>query len=227
MQRVGILGGTFNPVHIGHIRPAIEVFEALHPDTIDLLPCATPPHKTAGLLLPFELRVQLLAAAAEPFPFLRINDMENTRSGPSYTYDTLLAYKTAAPENEHFFILGSGDFFTLPNWHKGLELTDLANIVVLPRSGNDINAFHAKMGIFWPDAVSEKAKAPLAAVYRLPSGHKIYFLPQPRLDISATLIRERWLAGKDVTYLVPGPVLQIMQAHRDAITCHWHGQPTE
>ncbi len=221
MQTIGILGGTFNPVHIGHIRPAIEVYETFLPDRIDLLPCSSPPHKTDSLLLPFELRVQMLRAASAPFPFLNVNSVENTRPGPSYTYDTLQDYRSRNPHDRIFFILGAADFLTLPDWHRGMQLTDLTDIVVLPRSGKDLDAFHDITHTFWPGAAPCNAKAPLAAVYRLPSGHSIHFLPQPRLDISATLIRERWLAGRDVTYLVPSAVCSIMEEHRDIITKRW------
>ncbi|UZP68053.1 nicotinate (nicotinamide) nucleotide adenylyltransferase [Desulfovibrio mangrovi] len=221
MQRIGILGGTFNPVHIGHIRPAVEVFEALQPDRIDLIPCASPPHKAESNLLPFELRAKMLAAAAAPFPYLQISHIENERPGPSYTYDTLTAYHASNPGCSLFFILGAGDLVTLPDWHKGMQIPNLADLVVLPRSGRDVETVHSVIRDSWPDAVKEQEKAPLAAVYRLPSGHKIHFLPQPRLDISATLVRERWLAGRNVTYLVPRAVLDIMLEHRETITACW------
>lgn len=221
MQSIGILGGTFNPVHIGHIRPAVEVFEALRPVRIDLLPCASPPHKTEGNLLPFDLRVRLLEAAARPFPFLRVNTMENERSGPSYTYDTLCEYRRLYPNAGLFFILGAGDLLTLPDWHKGRQLADMADIVVLPRSGRDIETFHTATRVCWPEAEAIRAPAPLEALYRLPSGHHVRYLPQPRLDISATLIRERWLRGRNLTYLVPEAVLETMQQHREEITACW------
>lgn len=224
MQHISILGGTFNPVHIGHIRPAVEVFETLRPDYIDLLPCASPPHKTDANLLPFDLRVDMLTAAAAPFPFLHINCIEQSRPGPSYTYDTLTEYRKRYPGCRLSFILGAGDFLSLSTWHKGKQLTDLADIVVLPRSGKDIEAFHDSTHAYWPGAEPQKTSAPIAAAYRLPSGHTIHFLPQPRLDISATLIRERWLAGRDITYLVPRAVRDIMYANKERINCCWNSE---
>ncbi|WBF67805.1 nicotinate-nucleotide adenylyltransferase [Desulfovibrio subterraneus] len=221
MQTIGILGGTFNPVHIGHIRPAVEVFEAIKPDRIDLIPCASPPHKEGDNLLPFALRAEMVTAAAAPFPFLHVSKMENERPGPSYTIDTLEEYRKIYPDSKLFFILGAGDLATLPTWHRGMEITNLADLVVLPRSGKDAGTFHAIVSEYWPGAELLKTKAPLAAKYGLPTGHTIHFLPQPRLDISATLVRERWLAGRNVTYLVPRAVHEIMQRERETITACW------
>ncbi len=225
MRRIAILGGTFNPIHIGHIRPAVEVYEALRPDYVDLLPCASPPHKSNTGLLPFALRAAMVEAAARPFSFLRVNHMENSRSGPSYTHDTLREYQRQYPQCSLSFVLGAGDFAMLPTWHNGVALTDMADMVVLPRSGEDERAFHATTQALWSGAVPETVPAPFAAAYRLPSGHAVWFLPQPRLDISATLIRERWLAGRDITYLVPQEVCQLLEAHADAVRECWTAIP--
>lgn len=226
MRRIGLLGGTFNPVHIGHIRPAIEAYEALLPERIDLIPCAEPPHKTDTGLLPFALREEMVRKAAAPFPFLHVNTLEKDRSGPSYTYDTLMQYRDAEPDSRLFFILGAGDFITLPKWYKGTELTDICDLLVLPRSGNNSDAFHSMVTEHWPQAVQSNAEEPLSARYRVPSGHDILFLPQPRLDISATMLRERWLQKKNISYLVPDNVLEVMESSRKSITECWNRQKT-
>ena len=97
-----ILGGSFNPPHVGHLRLAIEAREALGDlvQGVDMVPCAVPPHKAQSGMLPFELRASMVAACAESIPWLRCNRAEALRQGPSYTWDTLCAYREAEPETE-------------------------------------------------------------------------------------------------------------------------------
>ena len=226
MQTIGILGGTFNPLHIGHLRPVIEVYEALTPSRIDLVPCASPPHKATQDLLPFDLRVDIIRAAIEPFHFLHVNTLEAERPGPSYTFDTLMAYreKNIRP----FFILGAGDFITLPSWHRGLEIPQIGDIVVMPRSGSDIQIFHEITQEYWPGAVPMKpTQAPLSAGYRLPEGGQFLFLPQPRLDISSTLLRERWCEKRNISLLVPHSVLDMLEQHKSIVNQYWGKQESK
>lgn len=221
MKRIGILGGTFNPVHIGHIRPAVAVAEVMECERIDFLPCASPPHKTNSNLLPFELRVAMLETAIAPFTHFSVNQLEFERSGPSYTYDTLRIYHAREPECRPFFIMGAGDFIQLPQWHRGIDLPELTDLVVIPRATHALTEFHDIITKLWPQATLQKSSQPFSAVYSLPSGNAIYFLPQPRIDISATLIRDYWLQKKDITYLVPNDVLAILQANADIVTRYW------
>lgn len=220
MKRIGILGGTFNPTHIMHIRPAVEVNEAFRLDRIDFVPCATPPHKTENGLLSFELRNRMIRAAINRYPTFTVNELEVERSGPSYTYDTLQHYKETEGECELFFIMGSIDLPTLADWHKGLELIDHANIIVLARSDADVEMFNTLCPQYWPDLELLPPAGNVAAAYSL-GDHNIYFLPQPRIDVSATLIRERWLQDRDISYLVPDSVLKIMNDYADIITECW------
>ena len=136
---IGILGGSFNPVHIGHLRLALEVLEApvAALEYVELLPCAEPPHKPREGILPFELRSALLEVAGRRIPRLRVNRLEGMRSGPSYTWDTLTAYAAQYPGQRPVFILGGEDFATLPQWFRGLELPQLADFVVVPRAGTE------------------------------------------------------------------------------------------
>ena len=119
-----ILGGSFNPPHVGHLRLAVEVREALGDlvTGVDLVPCAVPPHKDASDLLPFGLRAALVEACIAGLPWLACNRLEGRRQGPSYTWDTLTAYRQAAPGTDLYFILGSPDFAQLPLWRRGTEL---------------------------------------------------------------------------------------------------------
>ena len=220
MKRIGILGGTFNPTHIMHVRPAVEVAEEFGLDRIDFVPCATPPHKTESGLLPFALRTRMLRAAINRHATFAINELENDRSGPSYTYDTLQEYKTSEEECELFFIMGSIDLPTLPDWYKGLELLEHTNIIVLARSDSDVEEFNTLCPQYWPEIELLPPSGDVAAAYSNGT-HSIYYLPQPRIDISATLIRERWLEDRDISYLVPDSVLKIMHDYGDVLTECW------
>lgn len=234
MRRIGILGGSFNPVHAGHLRLAIEVAEALRPERIDLVPCAVPPHKDGHDLLPFGLRLSLLRAAVRPFAALSVNALEGARSGPSYTWDTLHAYRTAEPGATPFFIIGGEDFGMLPQWHRGLELPRMADFVVVPRAESGPDDFRRTLRELWPDASplppgSNDAHPAYRERHLLPNGPygdtTVTFLPLPRLDISATLLREKWLRGGDVRLLVPDDVNALLLAHADEIRRCW-GQPS-
>ncbi|MEG2172141.1 MAG: nicotinate (nicotinamide) nucleotide adenylyltransferase [Desulfovibrionaceae bacterium] len=214
-QCIGILGGSFNPIHVGHLRLAIEVYEALSPrvDYIDFVPCAQPPHKNNASLLPFDLRARLVQAAVVGMPFLRVNTIESQRQGPSYTYDTLLAYKQQFPAASYMFLLGGEDFATINQWHKGAELPRLTNIVVVPRAGAHSSSFCQTVNTLWPEAVLEPTPA---GGYHAQTqwGTQLLYLPLPRLDVSASLVRSRWIDGKRIEYFLPQAALEVLQKHQ-------------
>lgn len=214
-QCIGILGGSFNPVHVGHLRLAIEVYEALSPqlDYIDFVPCAQPPHKTSTTLLPFALRAELVRAAVAETPFLRVNTLEAQRPGLSYTYDTLLAYGQHYPAASFMFLLGGEDFVNIQQWHKGVELPQLTSIAVVPRAGTHSSSFCQTVNKFWPDATLTPTAA---GGYQAQTqwGTQLLYLPLPRLDVSASLLRSRWIDDKRIDYLVPHKALDVLRLHR-------------
>lgn len=231
MRRIGILGGSFNPVHAGHLRLVVEVADALRPQRIDLVPCSVPPHKGGHDLLPFDLRLSLLRAAVRPFAGLAVNALEGARSGPSYTWDTLHAYRVAEPGAAPFFILGGEDFELLPHWRRGTELPRIADFVVASRAGSGPESFHAALAAHWPDAVplppaSDGAPCPPDAERHLlrggPYGDTVLtYLPLPRLDISASLLRDKWLRGADIRLLVPDDVDRLLRTHANVVRRCW------
>lgn len=225
MRYTGLLGGSFNPVHIGHIRLAIEIAEALRPHSLDLVPCAIPPHKPHHGLLPFDLRHDMLLAATRALPTLRVNPIERSRPGPSYTWDTLSAYAQVDPGARLFFVLGGEDYHTLPHWHRGRELPALADMVVVPRAGADRGAFMTTTREYWPEARPDgSCGVPGSIAYSLPGGTRLIYLPLPRLDISASLIRDKWMAGSDISLLVPDAVRNIMRENATTLAACW-GSP--
>lgn len=218
-MRVGIYGGAFNPIHVGHLRAAIEAVETLGLDRLDLVPAARPPHKAGQAMLPFALRLELVRLAVADLPRLSASDIEARRPGPSYTRDTLAAYGQAAPDDEHWFLMGLTDLLCLPSWREGLTLGTLANLAVHAREGLDegeIARFLSHDGAAM-DAVATGRKG----LWRFPDGRLLRFLPLPRLDISATDIRDRFRRGRSIRFLVPRAVEEALEARRDDIRAAW------
>lgn len=246
-QRIGILGGSFNPIHIGHVRIAIEVIERLGLDRIDFVPASQPPHKRNTGLLPFALRKRLVELAiaetppgAEtppqedlpPIPGFAVNDLEAQREGPSYTIDTLAAYNQQEPDAELFFILGAADLAALPSWQRGLELIFMANLVLARRPGGETNMIKQFVAERWSN-IATKVKAPkgadLAWQFNLKEQKQermLIHLPISRLDISSNMIREKWLAGRSIRGLVPFAVERELFRLRYAVNTAW-GAPKE
>lgn len=218
-----ILGGSFNPPHVGHLRLAIEARDALGElvQGVDMVPCAVPPHKAQSGMLPFELRASMVEACAESLPWLRCNRVEALRQGPSYTWDTLCAYREAEPQTELYFILGSPDFALLSTWHKGLELPQLCHFVVVPRKGHTAEDFMAAARALWPTARQRQPLLPGCACMALPGGGLAHFLDVPWLAVSASRVRQLWLAGRNVDFLVPDAALQILRNNAQTVRQHW------
>ena len=206
---IGILGGSFNPPHLGHLRLAIEVRERLQLEFVDLVPAAVPPHKSHLGLLPFEERVARLQKGIQGLDFLRISDIEARREGPSYTWDTLAAYRERTPHAVLYFILGALDLPTLPAWHKGLLLPERANLVIVPRDAYDLQIVSDFIATYWPSQTTA-TESPLpdviaawqwrASPEATPS--QLLYVPVPRIDVSSSLIREKQKAGRSVDFLI-------------------------
>lgn len=209
---IGILGGSFNPVHTGHVRMAVEVLERLRLERVDLVPAAVPPHKPADGMLPFDLRLGLCELAVEGVHGLHASPIEGERSGPSYTCDTLTCYAT--PPEELHFILGAGTFLEIPTWRRGLEIPALASLVCVSRGGvPDARSFEAVAALVaqrWPDA--EQTASGAEPAWRFASGARLICMDIPRLDIKARDVRERWRQGRDLALLVPPAVQRALLA---------------
>ena len=228
-MRAGILGGTFNPVHVGHLRLALETAERLGLERVVLMPAHTPPHKHCANLLPFALRAELLHAAVEGSPQLSVTTLEAGLPPPSYTWNSLAAWKAAHPDERGVFILGAEDFANLETWHRGRELPQLMDFAVMARAEAGRELFRATLARLWPqcappaapDLPDNDAKADSVP---MPGGTHCRFLVMPPLDISASLVREKWLRGHDIRFLVPDPVLHVLQQHEQAVTACWRRQ---
>lgn len=209
-MKTGILGGTFNPIHLAHLRIAEEVREACALDEVVFIPAATPPHKTVAEAIPFSQRLAMVEAAIADNPHFRASDLEARRAGKSFSVDTLEILRRADPDGERFFIVGLDSFRDIASWKDYSRLFELANLVVTARPGVELPDPLAAL----PVAVRDN----FCYDYQLKklrhrSGNAVIFLEETRLDISSTLIRRKVAAGESIRYLVPPAVATYIHDH--------------
>lgn len=220
-----LLGGSFNPLHIGHLRLAVCVYDALIDSgvsiagcRIEMLPTAHPPHKSEKGLLPFELRCRMIESITNKWPWLSCNRIESHKQGPSYTWNTLLAM---GRQSKPFFVLGSTDYELLSTWYRGLDLPELCELVVVPRNGFDAGNFPSVTAKMWPGAEPCRPFFAGGLAMQLPNGNSCHFLSVPRLEISASQIRELWLDGRSTDYLIPETVFDLLKKNAELVATHW------
>lgn len=221
-----LLGGSFNPPHSGHMRIAIETAEALRPALTLFIPCAYPPHKQDGNLLPFSLRAEMLRAAVSAITDTQnlafaVSEVENEREGPSYTIDTLAVLRERYPGMRPAFVMGSDDYAQFSLWRRWREIPPLADLVVLPRSAGGTDSFRNNTLAFWPEACPLAPPAAVQAAFTLPGGGRCLYLPQPQLDISSSMIRERVMEGRSIDFLVPCGIVRLLAKHTTIVRALW------
>ena len=189
MARVGLLGGTFNPPHIGHLVCAQEAHAQLGLDRVLLVPVHTPPHKETDGDPGVEVRVALCEAAVAGDERLGVSRAEADVPGRSYTVDTLNRLHDARPDDQLTFIVGGDMAASLPQWREPQAILELCTIGAAARDG------------VGRDEVLERLDRELPG-----ASDRIRFFDMPRIDISSTLIRRRVAAGEPVRYLVPDAV---------------------
>lgn len=219
----GILGGTFNPVHIGHIRLGIECAERFDLQGLELMPCLVPPHKGAKGILPFALRVQALQAALEGHNLVRVSTLEGELKPPSYSWNSLRAWKERHPDKKGLFVLGAEDFAAMASWHRGLELPGVMDMLVIARRDAGKESFLSTLKALWPEARLEN-KGECA---HMPHGTRCLFAAMPLLDISASMIREKWLQGLSLDYLLPPGAAGVLETHKALVRAAWSGVEAE
>jgi nicotinate-nucleotide adenylyltransferase len=192
--RVGILGGTFNPPHLGHLVCAQEAYLQLALHQVMLIPARIPPHKPVEEEPGAEHRLALCRLAAQGDDRLIVSDIEIRRSGPSYTVDTLKELHSSTPDNELFLIVGGDIAAGLPTWHEPEQVLSLATLAVARRKGTS-------------RATVDKA------LHKLRGGQRAQFFRMPRIGVSSTMIRRRVHAGLPIKYLVPDAVAGYIHDH--------------
>ncbi len=191
---VGILGGTFDPIHHGHLAIAEEAREALGLEHVLFVPAASPPHKPGRPVTATEHRLAMVRLAVAGNPAFSADDIEVLRGGTSYTADTLEAFRAAGLEDP-WLILSSEALAGFPSWRDPRRILGLARLAVVPRGGHD------PLGPAWLEE-------------RFPgSAQRARFLSGPLLPISGSVVRRRAAAGRSVRYLVPDDVARYIADH--------------
>ncbi|MEA2285433.1 MAG: nicotinate-nucleotide adenylyltransferase [Solirubrobacteraceae bacterium] len=193
MADLGILGGTFNPPHIGHLIMAQEALDQLGLDRVELMPVSSPPHKEAAGDPGADVRLELCRLAIAGDDRLAVSPLEIERGGASYTVDTLRALHERAPEHDLTFIVGGDMAYSLPAWRDPEAVLELARLAVAERQE------------LRRDDIAHRLEP-------LHSGDRVVFFDMPRIDISSSAIRERIAAGRSIRYLVPDRVADEIRA---------------
>lgn len=201
---IGVYGGTFDPVHYGHLRTALEVKEKLALRVVHFIPCRVPPHRRQPHFSTQQRRHFLQLALADAPGFV-LDTRELERPGPSFMVDTLASLRREAGQEPLCLILGLDAFLGLPGWHRWQQLFDLAHIVVTDRPG-----YQPEWRPPLLEWVERRGTADLQELQRLPAG-RIHFTRVTRLEISGTFIRQCLRQGRDPRYLLPDPVLDLIR----------------
>ena len=210
-MRAGLFGGTFNPIHNGHLMVAQQALGNLGLDSLTIVPCRTPPHKSAAYLAPAADRLQMIRLALPADERYRISEVEIQRPGPSYTIDTIDRFlTTTAPGSNLFLIMGMDAFFEIHTWKRYRQVIERTQPVVVTRR---------KAGARQPgdeiDRMDAYIRSHLCPDYRQLAGRSawqrndgacIHLLPTDPVEVSSSRVRERLAAGKPVDHLVPGAV---------------------
>ncbi|MGZ3635375.1 MAG: nicotinate-nucleotide adenylyltransferase [Syntrophales bacterium] len=200
----GLLGGTFDPIHNGHLRCAEEVLEIFDLNRIIFIPAAKPPHKIDGDITSFRHREQMIKLAIEGNPVFTFSDVEKQREEKSYSVETVDYILKKYMENlELYFILGQDAFHAIHSWKDWQRLLLLCNFVVMTRPGYEDRGLE---GILPADFASQFKYDDSVKGLRGPTGHVIYFRGVTFLDISSRDIRQRAREGRSIKYLVPETV---------------------
>jgi len=204
-QRLGIMGGTFDPVHLGHLRTAEEAIEDLDFDSLLFIPAADPPHKGDRRIIPFAHRWNMLDLAVQGNPRFRLSDVEQKMPGKSYTVNTLKhLLQSDCRGTEMYFLVGLDAFLELHTWWHYLELFRLARMVVVRRPGYR----EEETGTFLKQNISSGYEwDPDNGFFLHQDLHPVYFLKNTYLDISSTRIRRLRHERRSIRYLVPDGVM--------------------
>ncbi len=205
-MRLGLFGGTFNPIHYGHLRAAEEVCEALGLERLIFIPAARPPHKQ-GVATPFAVRLEMVRLAVADHPLLEVSDLEDRRPDKSYSVDTLRWFRQEyGPEAAIFFIVGLDAMLEIQTWFEYGQLFTLSHFVVLDRPGYQM----ADLRRLLCDHLGCRFEE---GVFHHPGGGHIIPQAITRLDISSTQIRRLAAQGRSLRYLLPEAVRRYILIH--------------
>jgi len=215
-MRIGLFGGTYNPIHLGHLRAAVEVKEGFSLDEIYVIPCAIPPHKQSGHVAGAKERYEMARIATSNMPGFLASDVELKRSGPSYTIDTILYFKSVLPKGtELYFILGLDAFLEIDTWKSYMDLFPLIPFIILTRP----DAGHKD-----PDVRQQKIedfiKSKISSGYKYDSAQSgfihlklepVFLFNVTPLEISSSAIRSLIKKKRSIHFLVPDEVIDFIK----------------
>jgi nicotinate-nucleotide adenylyltransferase len=196
---VGVFGGTFDPVHLGHLIVAEQCREQANLDQVWFIPTARPPHKQGSLVTSFGQRAEMLALAIAGHSAFRIEELEKDRPGPSYTAETVDELQRRSPDVDFFLLLGSDCLADLPCWYDPARIVEQTTLLIVERPGHPV----------WPaDQLRAALGLPAEAVLRQ------QVVPVPLVDVSSRDLRRRCAEGRSVRYLVPRSVERYIEEKR-------------
>lgn len=220
-MQIGLFGGTFNPVHFGHLRTILEVRESFGLDRVYFIPSATPPHKTSEEIADALDRYRMLLLAVKNEKGFEVSDVELDRSGPSYSIDTVTHFQTSFPkETRLFMILGLDAFLEIDTWRAYQEFFDRVPIVVMTRPtaappiepGIDPGGKNA-VGKYLKEKISDRYRfSEERSCYLHDEKQPIYPVAVTTLDISSTMIRKKLRERKSIRYLAPDGVVSYIRS---------------
>lgn len=206
---IGIYGGTFDPIHYGHLRSVLEVYQALDLQKVRIIPCAIPPHRDSTYSAPLQ-RLAMVRAAITDMQWLELDDREILRGGPSYTVDTLVTLRNELGRIPLGLILGMDAFMHLDTWFRWEDLLDLAHIIVTHRPGCSLDTMRNNCHHAIQELLAQHSVETAQEMKHRHAG-AIVFQPVTQLDISSTHIRQLLQNGKDIRFLLPNSVYKMIK----------------
>ena len=216
-MRIGLFGGTFNPIHFGHLRVAVEVKEGFELNELFLIPAALPPHKMPGEVVDAADRLKMLKRAIEDTPGLKLSDVELKRSGPSYTIDTVNFFKDGLSEDSQIYlIMGMDAFLEIDTWKAYDELLTQISFIVINRPN-----VSSDQSVYGWEIMEDYLKSKISSEYIFSNSQSCYMRPEKQpiyvcevtiIDISSTKIRELIKRGRSIEYLVPQKVADFINS---------------
>ncbi len=195
MARIGLFGGTFDPVHAGHMALAEQVRKTMELDRIILLPAGNPPHKPKEDITDKMHRFRMLEIATKSYPYFFVSDYEMRKETPNYSYQTITDFKNMYPDDEIFFIVGGDSFRDFPKWKEYRKLLTLCPFIVVSRPGVSPEDYFEN---FCGDETPPR----------------VFFIRDAAYDISSTRVRSLLVAGEDPAVLLPEGVTAYIKEHR-------------
>ncbi|SDK74536.1 nicotinate-nucleotide adenylyltransferase [Maridesulfovibrio ferrireducens] len=215
-MKIGLFGGSFNPVHNTHIDVASAVMKRLGLDQVLFVPAGNPYHKKCGTMLPAELRFELIQRAVDGLDNFDVCDIDMSSTGPTYTVQTLKEALKRYPEDELYFLMGQDAFNSLPGWKDWEKIPLLANIVAVSRGKSDAGEMTLLLKKIFTDIDNTDTNE-----WKLKDGKSVYIIDDFDFKISSTFVRKVWREGGDISLYVPAAVADYVKGKADEFNKYW------